>query len=399
MNRVKGGVTAPKDYKAAALNCGIKKRKKDLALIVSSVSAVACGMFTQNRVKAAPVLVCKEHLKGTTAQAIIVNSGNANCCTGEQGLKDAYKMTELVARRLGLEANDILVASTGVIGKELPMGNIKEGISKLMDNLNRESSRSVAEAILTTDKVPKEIAVKIKIKDKDVTIGAVAKGAGMVHPNMATMLCFITTDAYITRRALKSALADSVNRSFNAISVDGDMSTNDAVIALANGSAGNVLLDKRDKDFPVFSKALDFVTEYLAKAIVRDGEGATKFVRINVKNVKTTEGAKRIARKLSTSALFKTALFGQDPNWGRIAASVGASGVIFNPEKLDIYLGNAKVLRNGAGCMKDKAALSRLFKNRDLDVTIDLNSGTKEYGMWTCDLSSEYITINAHYST
>lgn len=399
MIKIKGGVAAPKDFKVAGLNCGIKKRKKDIALIVSSVPAVACGMFTQNRVKAAPILVTKEHLQKTLAQAIIVNSGNANCCTGKKGLNNAYLMTELTAKGLGISKEDVLVASTGIIGKQLPIDNIKAAIPDLIKDLSKDNGHDVAEAIMTTDKVTKEIAVRIKIKGKDVTIGAVAKGAGMIHPNMATMLCFITTDAYITRRAVKLSLMNSVEKSFNAISVDGDMSTNDAVIVLANGSAGNALLDKRDKDFAVFCKAIDFITEHLAKSLIKDGEGATKFVQINIENAKTLEGAKRIARRMSASILFKTALFGEDPNWGRIAASVGGSGVLFNPDKLDIYLGNVKVVKNGAGSEGDDATLKKLFKNRELDVTVDLNSGNKKYSMWTCDLSSDYVKINSHYPT
>ncbi len=399
MIKIKGGVTTPKDFRAAGINCGIKRRKRDIGLIVSDVPAVACGMFTQNRVKAAPIIVSKEHLTKTIAQAVIINSGNANCCTGSKGLKDAYLMTELTAKALNIPKEDVLVASTGIIGKQLPMKKIEAAIPQLAQNLSREEGHHVAEAILTTDKVVKEIAFKIRIKGKDVSIGAIAKGAGMVHPNMATMLCFITTDVYITRRALKLALTEAVERSFNAISVDGDMSTNDAVIALANGSAGNDLLDKRDKDFPVFCKVVNEITEYLAKALVKDGEGATKFVRININNAKTIEGAKRIARRLATSMLFKTALYGQDPNWGRIAASVGSSGVIFNPDKLDIYLGKTKVVKGGSNYVKDKVALRRLFKHKDIDVTVDLNAGSKDYHMWTCDLSSDYVRINANYST
>ena len=399
MIKIKGGITAPKDFEASALNCGIKRKRKDLALIVSDVPAVACGVFTQNRVKAAPILVSKEHLVKTMAQAIVVNSGNANACTGEEGLKDAYLMAELAAKELGLNRDDVLVASTGIIGKALPIEKIKTALPILAKGLSKENSHSVAEAIMTTDKTTKEIAVRIKIKGKDVTIGAAAKGAGMVHPNMATMLCFITTDLYITRRALKYALAHSVERSFNAISIDGVTSTNDCVIALANGSAGNVMLDKKDKDFAVFSSALNYVTEHLARAMVKDGEGATKLVQLNIKNVKTMVGARRVARKLATSLLFKTALFGEDPNWGRIAASVGASGVIFNALKLDIYLGKIKVVKNGAGILKNESEIKKLFKKKEFDITVDLNSGSKDYTVLTCDLSSEYVRINAHYAT
>ncbi len=399
MNRVRGGVAAPKDFKAGGLHCGIKKKRKDLAIIASTVPAVACGMFTQNRVKAAPILVDKEHLKKTTAQAIIVNSGNANCCTGARGLKDAYRMAELAARELGIAKEDVLVASTGIIGVDLPMKNIEKAAALLVKGLSKDGGHDVAEAIMTTDRVPKEIAFKMKIKGRDVTIGAVAKGAGMIHPNMATMLCFITTDAYITRRALKAALRCAVEKSFNRISIDGDMSTNDAVLALANGSAGNKLLDRKDKDFKVFSKALDYATEYLAKAMIMDGEGATKFVRLNIINAKRNNSAKRIANKVTTSTLFKTALFGEDPNWGRIAASAGASGVAFNPRRLDIYIGKIMVMKAGAGTSKNKSEIKRLFKKREIEVTIDLNSGNKSYSMWMCDLSSNYVRINAHYTT
>lgn len=390
-------MTAPKGFRAAAVNCGIKRKHKDLALIVSDVPAVACGMFTQNRVKAAPILVDKEHLKKMTARAIIVNSGNANTCTGEKGLNDAYAMAEFTAAALGIEKEDVLVASTGVIGKPIPLNKIKAAVPLLVVGLSVKGS--IAEAIMTTDTFPKETAVRIKIKGKDIAIGAVAKGAGMIHPNMATMLCFITTDLFITRRALKLALADAVERSFNSISVDGDMSTNDTVLALANGSAGNKLLDRDDKDFAVFSRALNEVTGYLAKLIVRDGEGATKFVRINIKNAKSLMGAKRAARRLATSLLFKTALFGEDPNWGRIAAAIGASGVLFDPKKMDIYIGGAKVVKGGEGLYADFAALKKLFKKKEIEVTVDLNSGKKEYTLWTCDLSDEYVRINASYTT
>lgn len=390
----------PKGFLAGGLHCGIKRFKKDLALIYSKANCKAAALFTRNKVKAAPIVVSKEILKkGKPTRAIIVNSGNANCCTGSSGLRNAYLMAELAAKGLGLKREDVLVASTGIIGKELPMDKIESAMPQLVSGLSREKGHEVAEAIMTTDKMPKEAAVKIKIKERDVIIGGVAKGAGMIHPNMATTLCFITTDAYITRRALKLALADAVDKSFNSISVDGDTSTNDCVLALANGAAGNKLLDKRDKEFSVFSRAVDYVTEHLAKAIIRDGEGATKFVAINVVNAKKKSNARRIANKVATSTLFKTALFGQDPNWGRIAASVGSSGVMFDPQKLDIYLGRIKVLAGGVGVSGNKEALGRLFKKKELDITVDLNSGSKSYSMWTCDLSSEYVRINAHYST
>lgn len=399
MAKFKGGVTSPRDFRVSSLHCGIKRMRRDLVLLVSNLPAVSCGVFTQNRVKAAPVIVCKEHLNKMTAQALIINSGNANCCTGKAGLKNAYLMTELVARELGLYKEDVLVASTGVIGKQLPMEKIKRAIPPLVRELGVTGGRGAAEGIMTTDSFPKEAACRIKIKGKTVTIGAMAKGAGMVHPNMATMLCFITTDVYITRRALKLALSGAVERSFNSISIDGETSTNDTVLAMANGSAGNGLLDRNDKDFMKFCGALNGVTEELAKSMVRDGEGATKFIQINVKGARTDANARRIAKKLATSPLFKTAAFGGDPNWGRIAASVGSSGVLFDPDKLDIYLGRTRVVRNGAGAAADKGALRKIFNEKELNVTVDIQSGGKDYTVWTCDLTPDYVKLNAHYTT
>ncbi len=399
MTKFKGGVTSPRDFRASSLHCGIKRMRRDLVLLVSNLPAVCCGVFTQNRVKAAPIILCKEHLNKMTAQAFIVNSGNANCCTGKTGLKNAYLMAELTARELGLHKEDILVASTGVIGKQLPMEKIKRAIPSLVRELGVTGGRGAAEGIMTTDRFPKEAACRIKIKGKTVTIGAMAKGAGMVHPNMATMLCFITTDVYVTRRALKLALSNAVERSFNSISIDGETSTNDTVLVMANGSAGNSLLDRNDKDFQKFCGALNGITEKLAKSMVIDGEGATKFIQIKIKGARTDANARRIAKKLATSPLFKTAAFGGDPNWGRIAASVGSSGVLFNPDKLDIYLGRTRVVRNGAGVAADKSALKKIFKQKELNVTVDIKSGSKDHTMWTCDLTPDYVKLNAHYTT
>ena len=305
MKVIEGGITAAKGFKANALNCGIKRIKPDLALIYSEVPAIACGMFTQNKIQAAPVKVTKEHLKKMTTQAIIINSGNANCCTGERGRIDALSMTEAVAKNFGFEAEDVLVASTGVIGKHLAIAKIKTHIPQLVKGLNNKAGHKVAQAIMTTDKTTKEIAVEVKLKKRTIKIGAVAKGAGMIDPNMATMLCFITTDAHITRRALKIALKNAVDKSFNAISVDGDMSTNDSVIAMANGAAGPELIDKNNEDFKKFSDAMDFITEDLAKKIVKDGEGATKFVEILIKGAASDSGARRTAKKLRIRSFLK----------------------------------------------------------------------------------------------
>lgn len=399
MKVIEGGVTAPRGFKANALNCGIKKTKPDLVLIYSDTPAIACGIFTQNRIQAAPVKVSKLHLKRITTQAIIVNSGNANCCTGKSGIDDAVAMTQAVAKELRLDAEDVLVASTGIIGQPLPIKKIKSSIPSLVKGLNPKGSPMAAQAIMTTDKVAKELAVEIKIGKNAVRLGGIAKGAGMINPNMATMLAFITTDAHITRRALKLAVKHAADKSFNAISVDGEMSTNDSVLVISNASTGGELIDKHKEDFVKFSQALEFLMKELAKKIVRDGEGATKFVQIDVKGAASLSGAKRIAKRIAASLLFKTAVFGEDPNWGRIAAAAGSSGVKFNPNKLDIYLGTKRVLKDGKAGETDKKAVKDLFRKKDIDVTIDLKSGNKTYRMWTTDLSFDYVKINAHYHT
>ena len=399
MRIIEGGVTAPKGFRANAINCGIKKIRLDLALIYSDTPAVACGLFTQNRVQAAPIKVNKTHLKNIISQAIIVNSGNANCCTGEAGIEAALTMAGSVAEALNLRREDVMVASTGVIGEALPVSKIRAGLPSLIKDLSFGGGRKVAQAIMTTDKVTKEMALELKIKKTFVRLGGVAKGAGMIHPNMATMLCFITTDAHITRRALKLALKRAADKSFNSISVDGDTSTNDMVLALANGNAGGEIIDRNKEGVEKFCEALDCLMVELAKKIVRDGEGATKFVEIVVKDAASISGAKRIAKRISNSLLFKTSLFGEDPNWGRIAAAAGSSGVKFNPDKLDVFIGNKAVLRNGTAVKVDKEVLKKLFKKKDIGITVDLKSGNKTYRTWTTDLSFDYVKINAHYST
>ena len=399
MKVVEGGITAPKGFKASALHCGIKKSKMDLALVYSETPAMACGLFTQNRVQAAPIKVTKNHLARITTQAIIINSGNANCCTGKSGMESALAMTRLTAKLLRLEEEDVLVASTGVIGKPLPFEKIKAAMPALVKSLSPKGGHKVAQAILTTDKTTKELAVEIKAGKQNIRIGAVAKGAGMIHPNMATMLCFITTDAHITRRAFKIALKKAADKSFNSISVDGDMSTNDMVLAMANGNAGGDLIDRNKEDFNKFSLALEYLMEELAKKIVMDGEGATKFVEIRVKNAGSSSGAKRVAKRIANSLLVKTALFGGDPNWGRIAAAAGSSGVKFNPDKLDIYLGQKRVLKDGAAAKVDVRTVKDSFKKRNIDITIDLKRGNKFYRMWASDISLDYVKINAHYFT
>lgn len=397
---VKGGINAPKGFLSGAARAGLKKKGDDIGLICSKFPAVADGVFTQNQVQAAPVIISKMHLKqDLMAQAIIVNSGCANCCTGERGIKDAGSMAEATAKQLGIKKEDVLVASTGVIGKFLEINKIKKVLPGLAKKISAKNSLNFARAIMTTDTFPKEFAVKVKIGQKEVTIGGVAKGSGMIHPNMATMLCFITTDIYITRRALKVALENAVNKSFNAITIDGETSTNDTVFILANGAAGNTLIDKVDKEFKVFSEALEKVAGELARMIVMDGEGATKFAAITVKNCPSYWQAVKVGRRIATSTLLKTCIYGGDPNWGRIAASLGTSGIRIKPDAFDIYLGNKQVVKNGTASGVKKEQLKGIFKGKEVSITVDLKMGKESATVWTCDLTEKYIQINSEYAT
>jgi glutamate N-acetyltransferase / amino-acid N-acetyltransferase len=400
MKVIKGGVNAPKGFLSSSARAGFKKKGDDVGLIYSEFAAVADGVFTQNQVEAAPILISKTHLKqDLMAQAIIVNSGCANCCTGPRGLKDASRMAELAAKELGVKKEDVLVASTGLIGKFLEMDKIENAIPPLVKGLNKKGSLSFARAIMTTDTFPKEIAVKFDIGGKEVSIGGVCKGAGMIHPNMATMLCFITTDIYITRRALKLALEEAVNKSFNAITVDGETSTNDCVLVLANGAAGNGLIDKMDKEFNVFAQALETVTQELAKMIVKDGEGATKFVEILIKNCPTYWQGLKVGKRIASSSLLKTCIYGGDPNWGRVVASLGTSGIRIKKDSYDVYLGKKLVVRNGVTLGVRKDQLKGAFKGNTIDITVDLKLGKETAKVWTCDLTEKYVALNAEYET
>lgn len=397
---VKGGISAPKGFLSGSIRAGFKKKGDDMGLIYSEFPAVADGVFTQNQVEAAPVTVSKAHLKqDLMAQAIVVNSGCANCCTGERGLKDAARTAELIAKQLGIKKEDVLVASTGVIGKFLEIGKIEKALPALVKALSKNGSMDFAKAIMTTDTFPKETAVRFEIGGKEVSIGGVCKGAGMIHPNMATMLCFITTDIYITRRALKLALETAVNKSFNAITVDGETSTNDCALVLANGMAGNKLVDKTDKEFKIFTQALIYVCGKLARMIVKDGEGASKFIEITVKGCPSYWQGLKVARRIASSALLKTCIYGGDPNWGRIAASLGTSGIRIKKDKFDIYLGNRQVVKNGVTVNVNREQLANAFKGKEISITVDLKLGRETATAWTCDLTEEYIKINAEYET
>jgi glutamate N-acetyltransferase / amino-acid N-acetyltransferase len=386
-------------YKAWGIHCGIKKTdKKDLAIIYSDREASAVGVFTKNRVKAACVLLDAAKAKTGKGQAIIANSGCANACTGKRGFLDARETAEIAARELGIKSESVYVASTGVIGEFLPIPKIATGIGTAVGLLSATGWEQAAEAIMTTDIYPKLSVVQEEIGGKTVTVAGIAKGSGMIHPNMATMLCFIVTDANISAPMLKKSLLLSTEKSFNMITVDGDTSTNDMVLCLANGAAGNKKPAVGSKDGKKFQSCLDAVARSLAKQVVRDGEGATKFVEIEVRNARNPAEAKRAATAVAKSNLVKTALFGEDANWGRIMAALGSSGVEMDEHRTDIFIGKTKLVEKGLGQGKHadrEAALA--LKQREVQIAIDLHKGKSSSMVWTCDLSCEYVKINAAY--
>ncbi|MCX5680171.1 MAG: bifunctional glutamate N-acetyltransferase/amino-acid acetyltransferase ArgJ [Candidatus Omnitrophica bacterium] len=404
---VKGGVTAPKGFLASAIRAGIKKSgNPDLALLYCETPAVAAGIFTTNVFKASPVRLSITNLRNRTHRAIVVNSGNANCANGRQGDADALSMAGYIAKGMALGKKEVLVASTGIIGHRLPVRKIEMKVPELILSLTIKGSSDLAGAIMTTDTVKKEIAVKVKLGGKVVTIGGAAKGVGMIHPLMkkatkhATMIGFITTDVSISKKMLEAALSDAADESFNMISVDGDMSTNDSLFILANGLADNRSIRAKGKDYLVFLGALKFLCIAIAKMLAADGEGATKLVEINVIGAKTDRDARVIARKISTSNLLKCAIFGEDPNWGRVAASAGSAGVDFDPDKADIYMGPAKVLSGGSSMKTfDKEKVRKYIKGKKVFIKVDLGSGEGSGTAWTCDFSKEYVAINSEYST
>lgn len=397
---VPGGVTAPKGFQAAGVAAQIRKKgRRDLAVIYSQVPAVAAALYTQNRVKAAPVLVTREHLAGRTAQAIVVNSGIANACTGEQGLADARQMALWTGEMLGIAPEHVVVASTGVMGVPLPMQKIEAGIRRAVKELSVAGGGAAAEAIMTTDTTPKEYAVKFTCGGKEITVGGIAKGSGMIHPNLATMLAFIATDAAVSPDALYDALRWAGDRSFNAVTVDGDTSTNDMVVCLANGLAGNEPITGHGSDFLLFRDALFAVCRELAKMIARDGEGASKFLEVRVKGAACEEDGRTIARAVAGSSLVKAALFGEDANWGRILSAAGNAGVSFEPDKVDIYLGDLQVAARGTGLSFDEDRARSILEGREVIITLDLKQGDAEAVAWGCDLSFDYVRINAQYRT
>ncbi|MCF8563479.1 bifunctional glutamate N-acetyltransferase/amino-acid acetyltransferase ArgJ [Alicyclobacillus tolerans] len=400
-----GSVTSPKGFLAAGQHVGIKKQDKDLALIYSQVPAVTAGAFTTNVIQAAPVTWSRQVVQRQQAQAIVVNSGNANACTGTRGDEHAAWMADAAGRRLGVEANQVLVASTGVIGVPLPIEVVLAGIENTAELLadSVAAGLEAAQAIRTTDTMSKHTAVKVQLSTGTVTVGGIAKGSGMIHPNMATMLSFITTDAAINPELLSKALRESTAGSYNMISVDGDTSTNDMVVALANGMAENKPIDSEDEDYQRFFEALHTVNTYLAQQIVRDGEGATKFLEVRVQGARDDESARKLAKSVITSNLVKTAFFGEDANWGRIVAALGYAGVEFAPSEVGIVVESAKgtlnLLRNGEPLEFDEAAAQRILHERDIQIFATVGQGFGKAVAWGCDFSYDYVKINGSYRT
>ena len=394
---VEGGITAPQGYLASGVSAGIKKKGLDLAVVFSSQPASAAGVFTLNRVQAAPVLLSKENLKVSRgrARAILVNSGCANACTGEQGIKDSQLSARCLASLLNTDPTQVLVASTGVIGSFLPMPKVLKGISSAVSALNSRGGSAAVRAIMTTDTREKSIAVEGRIAGKTVRIGGMAKGAGMIHPNMATMLAFITTDVQVPPRELGKMLRRVAERTFNCLTVDGDTSTNDTVLAIANGASNAAVTDGRSGSF--FEKGLGMVCEELAKSIARDGEGATKFVEILVQGATDFEAARKVAKTIANSPLVKTALYGEELNWGRILCAVGYSGIPFDQEEIVLSLNGIPIFRNGSPVSSTRARAEKAMKSKDLLIEVDLSEGKAAARVWTCDFSHKYVDINASY--
>jgi glutamate N-acetyltransferase / amino-acid N-acetyltransferase len=393
------GITAPLGFRAAGLHCGIKKRGMlDLALIVSERTGPIAGVFTSNLVVAAPVTLDRQHLRHGVGRAILVNSGNANACTGRQGMAAARKTAALVARRLGRPVHEVFIGSTGVIGRTLPVDRIVQALPALFDHLSRRGGAQAARAILTTDLRPKSVVRRVRINGRMVTIGGMAKGSGMIHPDMATMLGYLTTDAAITQRALQRALLQAVDASFNCISVDGDTSTNDTVLCLANGMAGNRQIREGTPGFRRFVALLIEVCEPLALAICRDGEGVTKVVKIEATGAASEDQARAVARTIGTSNLVKTALFGEDANWGRVMAALGRAGVAVDPSKVSLAFGGIPMVRRGTGLgIRAERLIARVFRRKEFTITVGLGHGSHRVHLWTTDLSYDYVRINASY--
>ena len=404
MKQIEGGICAAKGFTASGVHCGIRKNrtKKDLALIFSEVPASAAAVYTTNLVKGAPLTVTKNHISDGKAQAVICNSGNANTCNAD-GIEIAEKMSALIADELKISADDIVIASTGVIGQPLNLEPIANGIPRLVKELSKDGCSAAAEGIMTTDTVKKEIAVEFEIGGKTCRIGGIAKGSGMIHPNMATMLVFVTTDAAVAPEMLKKALSSDIADTFNMVSVDGDTSTNDMVTVLANGLAGNKEITEDGEDFAIFMKALNTVTVYLCRMIAGDGEGATKLLECKVSGGKNIACAKTVAKSVICSSLLKAAMFGADANWGRVLCAIGYSGADVDVNKVDVSFeskaGKIDVCKNGAGIEFSEEIAKKVLLEKEIEIIIGLNDGEANATAWGCDLTYDYVKINGDYRT
>ena len=394
------GVTFPKGFKAAGVKADIKKSGNlDLALIYTEKEAAVAGVFTKNAVAAAPVIVSREVVKGGKAHAIVANAGCANACTGETGLANARKMAALAAAEVGCASDEVLVGSTGIIGVNLPMDKLEAGIKAAAAELSEDGSKNAGNAIITTDTYSKACSCEVEIGGQAVRFGAIAKGSGMIQPNMATMLCYITTDANISSQLMQKALSEIVEVSFNMISVDGDMSTNDTVLVLANGASGAAEITDGSPEYEKFYATLKEICQELSKRIAADGEGATKFLTINVSGTKTFEDAKTVAMSIAKSPLVKTAFFGEDPNWGRVICAVGYAGIPMVPEKTVIKFGGVPVYANGLGAEFNEDDIHKVMAEHDIVIDVEMGMGDAKATVWSCDFSYEYVKINGEYHT
>ena len=404
MKLIEGGVTAAQGFSASGIHCGIRRNtsKNDLSLIVSSTPASAAAVYTTNLVKGAPLTVTKAHIADGKAQAIICNSGNANTCNAD-GIEIAEGMAALVAEKTAVNASDVVVASTGVIGQPLSLDPIRNGMDELVGKLSESGSRDAALGIMTTDTVPKEVAVEFTLGGKTCRIGGIAKGSGMIHPNMATMLVFITTDCAIAPELLQKALSGDIQNTFNMISIDGDTSTNDMVVVLANGLAGNAEITSEDEDFTAFMQALNTVTVGLCRMIAGDGEGATKLLECQVSGAKTLDTAKTVAKSVICSSLLKAAMFGADANWGRVLCAIGYSGADVDVNKINVSFrsnkGTITVCENGAGIAFSEEKAKEILLEKEIEILVALNDGEYDSTAWGCDLTYDYVKINGDYRT
>ncbi len=398
MHVINGGVTSPEGFFATGVACGLKKDgKKDLAIICSEDSAAAAGVFTTNKVKGHSLQLTMEHVKTGYANAIIINSGNANACVGEQGYADALEIATIAAGLLECSPQDVLVGSTGVIGKPLNMEVIRPSLELLVSGMNPDGGHDAQEAIMTTDTIYKEVAIELDLQETRVVIGGMAKGSGMIHPNMATLIGVITTDANISRKLLDKALKEVVKSTFNRVTIDGDTSVCDMVLVLANGLADNAGIINEDEDYEQFKNGLGYICGSLSKLIARDGEGATKLVEVMIEGAGSPDDAYKAACAIAKSPLVKTAIFGEDANWGRIITAVGYSGAEFDPAYTDIYIGDLLVCKSGYAVNFDEKAAKEILAGTEVKLLISLNKGVYSDRMWTCDFSYDYVKINASY--